>query len=462
MSGSEPGPGTSAPAVPPERGKHRRIVIAVAIVAIVVVAGSLGSYYYLHRPGGTSSPVVDDGPNFYQALGNLNASAANESGGPWSLFSVVGIASEVYFSPNVISYYTLNASSVPNSCQASLSGLTMFNGTIPLFSGTFNSGTAPFWQFAFYSNTREEVLVGTDVLGTTHLSSPFLLTNACVAAWYEFLLNPSQWAGQIYSNSSLPVNSPEAAQIAWSNLGTHFAESWVTENAPLAQMYILGPAMLERTFAAPPGGNWNIDFLGCGLAGYSGTRGISYAGVSRDGQYSGDFNGTENCALLNQNPPGEPSYAYDLPFSSASRAAKSTTQWITVSYQVNATYTNGSMAFTDVWGLANWMTSWDLANASGGRLPPGVPECLEWVPTVTDCMANALGWYTVILSASGGWVNSYGALPGGGFGWAEPVTALVSHQQLVIVTPSSWNVSGDLLSVSSAVPTSTVLGSITL
>lgn len=452
--------------VPTTSGRRTgRRLVALAIVVVVVVAGTLGGWYLIQqsRRAPTSPSVRGDGLNFYQALGNLNSSVANESGGPWQLYSVVGIASQVYYSPNVINYYTLNASAVPNSCQAALSRLTMFNGTLPTFNGTFNSGTAPFWQFAFYSNVTKEILVGTDVLGAAQLSPPFPLTNACVLAWYEFVDHPSQWLGQIYSNSSLPVNSPEAAQVAWTNLGTGFADRWIAGNSPLTEMYLLGPAMLERTSPAPPGGNWYIDFLGCGSAGYSGVRGISYAGVTREGQYAGDFNGTVNCALMSSgNPPGSLNFDYEVSFSSPSLAANITTQRVAAPYQVDATYSNGSMAFTDVWGLANWMTSWNLSTSSGSRLASAPTGCDSWVPSITDCSANASGWYAVIASASGEWINSYGALANGTMGWSEPVTALVSHQQLVIVAPSWWNVSGYRLTVTSTVSTSTVIGSISL
>jgi hypothetical protein len=84
------------------------------------------------------------------------------------------------------------------------------------------------------------------------------------------------------------------------------------------------------------------------------------------------------------------------------------------------------------------------------------------VGEVADCVANNSGWFAVILSAGGEWLDSYGSLPGGGAGWSEPNTALVSHQQLVIVVPSGWNLSGDRFSPISTITTSTVTGIFTL
>jgi hypothetical protein len=32
-------------------------------------------------------------------------------------------------------------------------------------------------------------------------------------------------------------------------------------------------------------------------------------------------------------------------------------------------------------------------------------------------VSNLSGWYAFVLSAGGAWINTYGALPGGGVGW---------------------------------------------
>ncbi len=107
------------------------------------------------------------------------------------------------------------------------------------------------------------------------------------------------------------------------------------------------------------------------------------------------------------------------------------------------------------------MTGINVTTSSGQYLPLGTPTCRSRVASLADCPANATGWYAVLLSSSGEWLNSYGASPNG-TGWALPVDALVSHQQLVVVVPSSWSTSGDVLSVTSTLSTSRVVGSVGL
>ncbi len=442
----------------------------MAVVVVLVVAGSLGGWYWLqetnHSP---SAPTVrDDGPSFYQALASVNSSVANQSSGPWLIFSVMGIAAQAPYSPNVKGYVSFNASVPVNGCHAALNGLTMFNGSIPMFTGTFNSGTAPFWQFAYYSNITKEVLVGTDVLGTPRLFPPFPLSSSCTAAWGDFGLDPTMWANQIYSNSSLPPNSPIAAGVVWSRVDS----AYLDHHQPLVELFTSGPAMLAATQDLRYG-RLGVDFVSCGLAGFTGYRtdpdwatgyGMAYySGVNKNGSSPGGsgFNATTNCFLGNTaTVPGAVTGAYQLSFSNATTSTATGTTWFTASTAVNfATTSYGE--YYDMWGLASWMTSWNLTTPSDSRLPLGMPACTSWVPSVEDCVANSSGWYAVVLSASGEWINSYSALPNGTAGWSEPVTALVSHQQLVIVAPSSWDLAGDKLTVNSTVPTSTVIGSLT-
>jgi hypothetical protein len=430
------------------------------------VSGAFGAWYWLEWSNSSppSSLVRDDGSTLYEALAGLNSSVDNESGGPWSLFSVMGIAAEGPYSPSVKGYVSFNNSAPVNGCQAALNGLTMFNGTIPSFTGTFNSGTAPFWQFAYYSNTTGEILVGTSVLGSPLLFAPFPLGSNCTRAWGDFGLDPTEWTGQILSNSSLPADSPVAARVVWNKVDTGYLD----DHQPLVELFTSGPAMLAAT-QDQPDGNLGVDFVSCGLAGFTGYErdwadgyGMAYySGVSRNGSYAGQFNATTNCFLGNTaTVPGAVTGAYQLLYSNTTASATPDTTLFSASAAVNFAQTGGG-EYHDMWGLANWMLSLNFSTSSGQQLAIGASGCPDWVASVSDCGANSSGWYAVLLSQGGEWLASYGAGSGGG-GWSVPVTAVVSHQQLVVVVPRAWSVSGDSLSITSATPYATVTGTVTL
>jgi hypothetical protein len=435
---------------------HRLSVIA--IVCVVVLVSAVGAWLVERSltVGPGPAPPIRDGSTFYEVLSDLQDSMANVSGGPWALFSVYGIAAPVPFSPNLIGYGDTNVT--VNSCGQAFNGLTLWNGTIPLFNGTFDSGTAPFWQLAYFSSSSQEILVATDVLGNIHVFPAIPYPSSCMP-WYDFPGNAANWT----SPSEFPaVDSSLAAQVAWNSdlPGSRTVGQQIARDGPTVEIITAGPGIfmgLGDTVSA-----YGIWFDRCGEQGVAGVQPLIGVGVGRNGTWLGSSNLTHNCVLLKSGPPGY-SGGYDLLFSPASTNVASTTKFATVGFQVGDAYPNGTFAgFYDEVGLANWMTSWNLTNVSGAYLPEAIPTCQAWVPTIADCVANSSGWFAVVLSAGGGWVNCYGALPGGGTGWSEPVTALVSHQQLVIVCPSSWNVTGDVLNVASTVSTSTVAGSLTL
>ncbi len=431
---------------------------AILLAVVVVVAGLGGYFYFAHRPGPAAAPVIADGPTLKAALTAVNTTVRNASGGPWNLFSVYGIASPAPFSPNVIGYGGLSNNWTVNRCGQAFNGVTLWNGSIPLFHGTFNSGTAPFWQFGFYSNSSDQFLVATDVVGIPHVYPPITANQSrgqCYP-WYDFSLGPSHWTGEL---SNLGVDSSVRASAAWAVAN----QSLVTANEPMVEIMTMGPGMYLGF------GDVNLGYLGvyferCGIVDVAGETPLVQIAVSPQGQALGGIlaNQSTNCAVWNA---GHGSYdGIDaLQFGAPNQSFLGLTQQVETPFQIAQAYPNGTLTNDyDGWGVANWMTSWNLTNASGQHLPLTTPTCRGWVPSVADCGANSSGWYAVVLSASGGWINSYGALPGGGVGWSEPVTALVSQQQVVIVAPSSWTLSGDQLSVTSTVSTTTVTGTVSL
>lgn len=432
-------------------------ILIVVLICIVIVAG-VGAWWLVKSQGKGPGipPVRNDGSTFHQVLASVNVSVANERGGPWALFSVYGIAAETKFSPNLIGYVHTNVT--VNSCGQAFDGLTLWNGTLPLFNGTFNSGTAPFWQLAYFSNSSQEILVVTDVLGQTHIYPPVAYLSPCMP-WYDFSGNPASW---ITSADLSGVDSSAAAPVAWNAvLGVSAAAGdWISGQGPETEIFTLGPGMFMGL--GDVASAYGIYLDRCGEVGVAGSQPLILTGVGTSGQLLGVSNLTHNCALVNS---GHGAYdsEYDLLFSTPSISSNPSAEWLTAGFQVAIALPNGTLgSFYDEVGLANWMTSWNLTTASGQYLPVGTAGCQSWVPSLSDCPANDTGWYAVLLSASGGWLDSYGARSNGTVGWSEPVTALVSHQQLVVVCPSTWNVTGDQLNVTSTVATSSVIGSLTL
>lgn len=435
---------------------HRIAVVLLALV--IVLAGAVGTWIWFatHEPTGPSTLDRADGPTLHQVLAGVNDSTRNTSGGPWALFSVYGIAAQVPFSPNLIGYAHTNAT--VNSCGQQFNGVTLWNGTIPTFKGTFNSGTAPFWQLAYFSNSSREILLATDVSGVVHIYAPIAFPGSCMP-WYDFPGHTANWTNPTF----LPeIDSSRAAAVAWDAVvqGQETVGSWIGANEPMVQIITFGPGVFEGL--GDLFGGFGVYFERCGEVGIAGIQPLVSVGVNSTGQWTGTANLTTNCALL-YSGHGAFDSEYDLVFSTPSVSVGPSTTTAAERFQVAIAAPNGTLGnFFDEVGLANWMISWNLTTLSGQHLPLATPTCRSWVHSLADCPANASGWFAVLMSASGEWIDSYGALANGSSGWSQAVTALVSHQQLVIVCPSSWSIAGDVLSVSSTVNNTHVIGSVAL
>lgn len=440
----------------PRSGIGARKVVVTGIVIGLVVAGGLGGWIYHLSVTTPVSEPVGDGPAFYQALGAINANVSQVGGGPWALFSIYGIAAQAPFSMGVWGWAGPE-NVTQNACAAQFNGLTVWNGSLPVFRGDFTSGTAPFWQVAYFSATTQSILLSTDVRGVVHLFAPIPLDSPCGQyGWPTFPSNTSYWVQQL---TPLPPNTPLVASLVLPPMNP----AWIASQAPLVEVFTSGPGMTTRT-GDVAGGTMAVILQGCGLAGITGVTPILFSWLPRDGVPPAAYlNGTTNCSLMytgNPNPAGNA--AYLLALSSPTSNSTNETEWVNSKFQVVETSPNGSGPFYyDGWGLANWMLNFTLYNRTGAPLPSAASGCPEWVPTVRDCAANPNGWYLVLTSPQGAWVASGGAGEGG-FNWSVPVVSVVSHQQLVLVLPSGWNTTGDRLVCQSTTSFSVVRGTLNL
>ncbi len=339
-----------------------------------------------------------------EALSEVSASVATEPGGPWEIFSVYGIAAQASFSPNLIGYPTGENRTV-NDCGHLFDGVTLWNGTLPTFHGSFNSGTAPFWQLAYFSNTSKGVLVATDVRGDTHVYSPISMANPC-APWYDFMSNNTAEWTSLQQNP--PVDSSVAALNAWATniAGVETVGSKVGQDSPYVEIMTTGPGVFMG-FGDQRGSGWGVYFDRCGEAGVTGVQPLVLSGLSTTGAGGVAVAVTHNCAL-EYSGAGVYDSMYDLLFSSPSETSNLSTRAITVPFQVGIAYPNGTFAGDyDEVGLANWMTMLTLKDPGGQILAPGTPACNTWAANLSQCPASSTGWYAVLLSPYGTWVDAY-------------------------------------------------------
>jgi hypothetical protein len=428
-----------------KRSHTWRRTTVVAVAAAVVFAALGGGWYLweISQPN-TSIRLVADGPTLDQALDAVNRSVESLPGGPWTLFGGWGIATPTPLAATVVSWP--NPGSTANACGEQFNGLTLWNGSIPLFDGTFNSGTAPFWQFAFFSNTSQSIEIATDVNGTTRAFPPMLMTSSCAASSW---LGDAPW---LYAKAltPFPPNSSILGGAAWAN----GAESWVNQNAGAYETYYYG---------YPYWGSANLlgsvsKFSRCGLVGASGVQPVSYFVGGPNGTIVTAFTGMQGCGNVESlGPP--PVFT---PYNTALYSAGNSTFGETYQVSFGITLTYGDIPNdTDPGGLAAWMVGLNLTQSTGSSMPLGSPACGAWVAGLGDCEANATGWFAVLSNPAGGWLGSYGTTRGGA-GWTVPNVGVFTNQTVTLVFPSSWTTSGLRLEMSSVAINVTLSGGINL
>ena len=419
----------------------RRQLFVVLMVLVVAVAGAAVAADYLFRPGGTSSPrVIDDGPTFYQALATLNASVATVSGGPWNFSAAYGVASPIPVDPASWGYEEYDKAFA--SCQSDFNGQTLWNGSFPTFNGTFNSGTAPFWQAIYYSNASQSLLIGTDVEGQIHVYPPISYAAPC-AKYTGLAYQP--WLSQVfYREYGFPGNTPLMASDAWNTL----ANSWVGwVDRPVAEMYLFGG---DQFGSGQAYGATQVQFFTCGTPGAAGaTPGLAVYGSSVQSPSLGDnVNYTLGCTPTTDNFTP---ISLGMLFSNATVGYGPGTDTYTRSFTFNFT---GPSGYTgpgyNTGGVTSSLIRLTLTAANGSTLPTAAPACPSWVASASECLAASAGWYAILEYPSGQWAGAYGSFSPGP-GWNYPATPVLNNESIEVVVPAGWDDVGYQLSISATV-----------
>ncbi|HXW67738.1 MAG TPA: hypothetical protein VEL82_07695 [Thermoplasmata archaeon] len=381
--------------------------------------------------------MVDDGPTLYQALANLNTSLESLPGSPWFPSQIYGVASPIPVNPSSWGWDEYDGTLA--SCQAAFHGLTIWNGTLPLFLGTYNSGTAPFWQIVYFSNVTQQLAVATDIRGALEVYPPISMSSPCAVdsgLGYE----PWRWM-QFWPVDGFPGDTPVMASDAWNVVAKSYV-AWLAR--PVAEMYIFG----ADQFGSGQSSANQVNFFTCGTVGGAGVaRGLAIYGSTDSPDDSGNtWNYSLGCTPTNDNWTA---IGIQMDFANSSVSVSGKSAWISREFQLR--YLPPSPLSGPAYnarGITSWMTRVYLNNSEGMPMSMASPDCEVWVSSVYGCAANSSGWYAVLLSPDGSWEGTFGETPSGPM-WSYPVLPIANNETIVLVVPATWTVSGDEFSVGS-------------
>jgi hypothetical protein len=416
------------------------IVVVAGVVAGILWIGQLGSPQHNQTP-----PPFDDGPTFHSALAQVNSTARGTPGGPWLLFSAMGLAAQATIMPSARGISPNNLS--VQYCGSQFDGLTIWNGTsFPVFNGSIASGTAPFWQFAFFSNASQMILVATDINFVPTVFPPIPVTNPCamygfggavVASSYVSWLNP------------IPIDTNIQAANAALVLGNSFERA----NYPILEMFNLGYTPFDGTNHDGNGVGLGVEYSRCGMIGAAGLQPEGDVGEDANGTVTNFGTGSLSCTVVNGTTIG--SYLFTFGSNGTSEPVEPGSTGLLLPFQVeyqNCTASDNDSSCRDGYGMVSWMTSLTLEAPGGNPLPSAPSSCQTWTYSLSRCGASSSGWSVVLVTANGAWVDVF---PGtNGTTWAIPNALMVSQEALVLLVPSAWNLMGDRLTIqgSAAVP----------
>ncbi len=327
-----------------------------------------------------------------------------------------------------------------------------------MFDGTYNSGTAPFWQFVFFSNATQQLLIATDVLGIPHLYPPIAMTSECAESTG---LSVKPWGmSQLFdfAHGGFPGNSPGMANAAWVSLARQWAAG--LQHRP-TEMFVMGAAQFGS--GQPP--DTMTMFYTCGTPGGAGaTPGLDvFAGPPGDpgdtATVIGSFDYKIGCTPTANNFTAIP---IRVNFSNTTELSGVSASVVQTKFQFEL---DGAPPFNgpgyDTVGITSWMTQLNLTLSNGSALPVAKSGCSAWVPSVSSCVPSTSGWYAVLFSPDSEWEGSYAATSSGA-GWSYPVLPIANNETIALVIPSDWNVAGDTLEITSTTASLPLSGAVVI
>jgi hypothetical protein len=424
MSWRPPDTSTAGTAPPLDRGRRRLAVVAVAIVVVVVVATL--SVYEVTRPGPSSSvratapypPPPVGWATFDTAWANVSRAFAGFADGNWTVGFVEGAAADGPWSPPAVLWTEVDPLTWAE-CASQLSGvstLTFWNASLYPFSNSadvFSSGAAPLWTFIF-NGTGTSTFVATWLTGTVILNGVLGPASPCFGVsppmnevFQGASFDPVQPSVELDSNVIASAAIAEQHNASFS----HVAPVPVPPT-PAFALYFPGPQSVPITIEAPD--TWVVTYGQCGMAGQLGSgftlTDYVFSGLSAAGNLwaSLDLTCADSYFTLNMtnstvtNPPSS---------SGVYRGWNLTSEFLTSA--VPAVWTASDLATT--------MLQWEVLGGASGNPPIASAAALCGSSSInfSSCVPPSSGWYAVLLSPNGTWLDSYPSAANG-TAWTIP------------------------------------------
>ena len=406
----------------------------IAVIVIGSASAGLGGWILLDR-GATPQHSSTGTTTGLAALAMVDANLPGTASRAWTLFSDIGIASPGPFTPWVLGNFSSSANALATIWACGLLPLTtVWNVSgLPSRSGNVSDGYAPFWQFMFVNQSSSGQLVfaiGSYSQGQVRVVGPLSQSNACIEDLGLGAGRP--WPGTNQPNLETSVGGP----LAFAHASWDFQPGF----SPYSLLWLDGPPLIANTgwdsFYGGAGVAWQASYYNCGVAGRvpaPNTYNSYHVSVwSQDGtpMAAGPIGVEFNCTLP----------SYELVGAAQPAGANQASSRPAVGVTVSA----APQQSVDAQGLAAWMILLELTDRNGTAIAPASDQCTAWVGNLSSCPTPTAGWYGVLLSPSGRWLDSYGTINGSAR-WSDLNVPILTNETVALLSAPSLGDSGSNL-----------------
>jgi len=413
------------------------LVVAIGVSSYVILSpNSVGPGAVLGSPSGPNYPSPPSGwVTLHSAWSQVSGAFSAFANGSWRVSFAEGVAADGNWSPPAY-LWALYSPSAWTSCEAQLSGVstvTFWNASVYPASSSptvFSSGAAPLWTFVF-SDSNSSTFVASWFLGNVILNGYLTTGSPCLKLW---MFNSSAWwtvdpSHELDSNAIASEVQAEDQYLAQGPFppGGGFAPMPVPPE-PSVALYFPGQELLPSEVLGAS--QWTVAYTACGLSG-------SYGQIAPYVAYL--LNATavpqgHSYAWLSSRPSCYDS-DYDVNFTKTTTVGAPTNLSQYFEWKLNVSFMTSAVPAR--WNLSDLSAS-DFQFQLGSINPPfgdfnsSAELCGPGSSNLTSCPPPAHGWYAVLLSSDGTWLDSFPTAQSGS-NWSLPGVGIESGDQIAFV-----------------------------